>query len=481
MSEIIMEPSLFFDVVDRLADLYVSYRGKCVVMGPDGSIFIPKRRVGDSLAPARLTNSLLCAHVNQRLAVSVYAGKYSAKFICFDVDDGNPETVRTIVDLCVEGGIPREKVYVSTSGGKGFHVEIFFDELVYVNRMERFYDWVCFKGGLDRAKVEYRPSGTHAIKLPLSRNFRTGNICWFLDQDTLEPVKDPTYVLDVQKFPASLFTVIADTLYGEMIASGVTPISPAAKSVAAPAIDEVETKLSFGDTLPDLTSEGMTHKTILAIACRLRCKGREPQQIEDDLMEWYSRQNPAYITDPESEVIRDIRKCTEWVFSDKFQPFVGKKSGIIFSPEDVDLLLGQKRKTDRRVAFAIMYLSKRFGTAKISYRKLSSLCGLCEKTVITAIASLREQGVVGYRTGKARLSNGFYSRDFNTYWIAMQKKKPPKLCSGDAVSLVTDLTEDSFDEVYYSLLARMADQPTLRKILTRSELKRLEEIKNEEV
>ena len=142
------DTSPFFKVVNRLADLYITYRGRYVIMNPDGALFIPKKDIDGKAVPAKLTNAAVCAHVNRHIAISVYSGPHSAKFICFDVDDGSASTVKKIIDTCEEAGIPRDKIYVSTSGGKGYHVEIFFSGLVYVSAMKDFYNWVCFKADL---------------------------------------------------------------------------------------------------------------------------------------------------------------------------------------------------------------------------------------------------------------------------------------------------------------------------------------------
>ena len=78
----------FFAVADRLCDLYITYRERYVVMQPAPDveagyrIYMPKSSTG----PVKLSNRVVCRHLNRRLALSVFAGMYSSKFICFDVD-----------------------------------------------------------------------------------------------------------------------------------------------------------------------------------------------------------------------------------------------------------------------------------------------------------------------------------------------------------------------------------------------------------
>ena len=199
----------FYDVVNRLCDLYISYRGRYVMMLPQaGKIFVPKTRSG----PAKLTNRAVCQHVNRQIAIGVFAGAHASKFICFDVDLPDPSEVRRLMDAMVFYGVPRDLIYVSTSGGKGYHVELFFDGLVYTDRLRTFFDCVVLKAESNPLKVEFRPTNGLSIKLPLSVHFKTGRVCWYLDRDTLQPIEDPAYVLQIQQMAVADFEKVLEIL-----------------------------------------------------------------------------------------------------------------------------------------------------------------------------------------------------------------------------------------------------------------------------
>lgn len=165
----------------KISELYVSYRQRYVLSKPDGSIFVPKRKEG---VPCVLTDRVLFNHLRQKYAVAIFAGPRTSKFICFDVDDGSADTVHMIIDSLKELGFPRDRIYVSFSGGKGYHVEMFFDQLVYTNQLYALYEMVTRQMALDPRKVEFRPLHGNAIKIPLSVHGKTGNICWFVEPDT---------------------------------------------------------------------------------------------------------------------------------------------------------------------------------------------------------------------------------------------------------------------------------------------------------
>ena len=175
------EKDLLNTLTKKMGELYVSFRKRYVMSVPNGSMFVPKDRNGVACV---LTDHVLFSHLRQRYAVAVFAGSRASKFICFDVDDGAAETVRAIIDCLTALGFPQDRIYVSFSGGKGYHVELFFDKLVYTNRLYALYSMVICQANLDPRKVEFRPLPGNAIKLPLSIHGKTGNVCWFVDQKT---------------------------------------------------------------------------------------------------------------------------------------------------------------------------------------------------------------------------------------------------------------------------------------------------------
>lgn len=188
-------------LVERINTLYVSYRKKYVLCLPGGRLVTPKRK-GELYSV--LTSNVLKNHLMQKYAIAIFAGPKTSRFVCFDVDDGKKETVAGIVNALEEIGFPREHVYVSFSGGKGYHVEMFFDQLVSTARLKDLYARMLEITGFTERQVEFRPTHGSAIKLPLSVHARTGNMCWFADRDTLELIERYDYLFEIEQIPAIL-------------------------------------------------------------------------------------------------------------------------------------------------------------------------------------------------------------------------------------------------------------------------------------
>lgn len=180
-------------------ELYITYRKRYVLCTKEGCIITPKMKDGTY---STLTDGVLKNHLQQYYAVAILAGKYSSRFLCFDVDDGQPDTVHMVIDALVEMGFSRKLIYVSFSGGKGYHVELFFDRLVRTNKLKDIYARVIEMTGCNPRKLEFRSTHGSAIKQPLSVHPRTGKVCWFVEQDTLRPIERHDYLFEIKQIPA---------------------------------------------------------------------------------------------------------------------------------------------------------------------------------------------------------------------------------------------------------------------------------------
>lgn len=131
-------------ILRRLSELYVTYRQRYILCLPQGKIITPKTKDGNY---CRLTDGVIRKHLEHAYAVGIFAGEWGSKFICFDVDDGDRNTVKKIMDVLCALGFPKNRIYVSYSGGKGYHVELFFEGIVSTELLKRLYTHVVTEGG----------------------------------------------------------------------------------------------------------------------------------------------------------------------------------------------------------------------------------------------------------------------------------------------------------------------------------------------
>lgn len=473
---------MFFKCADRLCDLYISYRQRYVLMEADGSIYIPKDANGDR----PLSNKVVCGHLNQKYAVSVYAGKYSSKFMTFDVDDGKQSTVKKIIEVLVGLGLPRDRIYVSTSGGKGFHVDLFFDNLVYTDKLRILYDYVCIEGELDPVKVEFRPTHKQAIKLPLSRHCKTGNICWYLDRDTFEPIEHLDYILEIEKIPSEQILEII----GNLPLRFPIPIREDLDYKFSDKVPAKKIEAEDGDTyeFPILHEPGTRHTTMISIAVYCRSRGYTQEQIETLLIEWAEEQNPDFVTDPMTVVHDDAARLAEWVWRESFHIRSMDRKEVVITKRDVEKVLVQPTKTMRKLVFLLICHEKRFGSLSMSCERIGEFIGCTGRSAHSALYDLKSKNVINMVEGKVVAKHGEEPNSFvpvrmpNRYWT--NEFYAPSLLIDDPIAVQTTISEkfepETFVSLYYKTLAAICPESLLKDRLTKKELLEVENYEQSE-
>lgn len=455
----------FFDTANALLDLYVSYKGRYVISKADKT-FIPK--TGDDYV--RLDNRAICAHLNHKFAVSIYAGKSCSKFLCFDVDDGSKQTVTKIIDELSFAGFDREKIYVSSSGRKGFHVEMFFDKLMYTGVLKVLYDYVCKEAGLNTHKVEFRPTYTQAIKLPLGVHSSTGDVCWYVDPVTFKPFKDPRYILKIQKFNCEYAYQFIRFLVGDdlFFKAPYTYHTPPKEHTDTLGIAQFEFSGSGKYGYPMLTAKHMTHHTIVQIARRERCKGLREEDIVDRLNEWLDEQDEQYLSDPIPRIRKDIADVAKWVYSESFH--VSKNVKLIFTAEEIKLLIERRPRIQRQFIFTVLCYQKRYGMLRLGAEKIAEAIGCSRLAVVNAANTLEQEGIIEVTRQSALKIGDMYKPMPNIYRIIGKAKKP-----GDVWNLVDELelSEGGLQEMWKEFVHKTIRVDDWKKYFTAKEIKEL--------
>lgn len=489
--EIFSGPS-YFEVISRFGDLYVSYRKRFVMMMEGRQPFVP-RKDGNYLP---LSNRIICGHLNQKFAICVYAGPFTSKFLCFDVDNGDQETVAKIIETLDDIGFDREKIYVSTSGGKGYHVEIFFDGLMYTDKLKVIYDYVCDVNQLDKAKVEFRPTAGQSIKLPLSVHRKTGNVCWYLDRDTMEPIRTADYVMQIEQFAVEEANVLIKQIKYIPLARPNYEVG----DDPAEEISEEEHAMICGDRYPDIKVSGERNKLMVQIAVHNRYRGLGRLACKEELVQWYRRQNKELIKESELAVMSDIDQMIRWAYSDKFQ-LVKRTNEIVFGPEDFRILAVQPIQSRRKIMFYVLLCMKKYGHATASAQLLSEIFGISRTGVIKALNKLQEgkwiaskrNRCVSKPEGVVRLPNTYFLGDGAVGWSkgiffadlpGLDRRREQLVKSirfkVNSVSIDPDIKMDAAGvrSAYMTVMTGAFDENDLKEMMTQKEYFELEEGKN---
>ena len=394
----------------QLAELYVFERGKFTMMR-DGKVFMPKN--GD--VPMKLTNGHLRGHLLGTCTVGVFAGQYSSKFMTFDVDAGGEEMVRKLLaaieQVTAQAGYPGgsllDYVHVSFSGRKGYHVDIFFDGLVYNRNLKKFYDAVISAGRLSSRQIEFRPTSSQSIKLPMGTHQETGRHCSFLDRKTLLATTDPDYVYNINRISADWFNQWAGTLEDKR---GVFNMSG----------DIIRKTLDLGE-LPQLEATGTRHDTMMEIALSCKRAGYTREESNMLLQDWYAAQDKQYTTTPEPLVKKDIRMILDWTFSDKCQVQPAKRKPhsaqpAIITAEDMARVLSIRGDISRRFLFYITVWNKVYGLSRASSNFIGQVIGGTDRAIRKTVKNFQEKGYIAVRNG-VTTNKGGYVAEANSYFV----------------------------------------------------------------
>lgn len=391
-----------YGVTGRMWQLYVNNCSR-YVRCQDGQIWVPKKKA-EQRDPLYLSLTVLHGHVDERYNVGVYASQKSAKFICFDIDYSNIEILKAVVDVLADLGFDRRDIHPSVSGGKGFHVEIFFDKPMANAALKRLYEGVIAAGGFDRHKVEFRPTPNQAVRLPLSRHYKTGAVGWYLDPETLQPIESKEYIYEIQQVSREF----ASALIGRIKLP--KPEKPKVSHVVC----------DVSDDMPRLTARGQRHTMMVSIAVTQRKRGYDADTIYENLLAWVAVQNRSLISSTDAEIEADARRIADWtrdIVVTKKQP--DRPYGrAVFDSDDLNYILNGRNKTERRILFRVMLARKIFKKDHTKQALIAMTLGVEERTVARSMLAMGERGLVEIVPGKRakKKIGGGYCRTANTYY-----------------------------------------------------------------
>ena len=184
-------------LVDAFNRLYITYRKKFILQQSDGSYHTIKRPLNDYW---------LHEHLQRNQTVGVFCGSIT-KFICFDIDTGKSAVTDMLYlyDVLINHfDIDSESIGVSLSGGKGYHIEIFYDKPIELHLAKLFYENVLNYTGYDPTQIELRPLHTNGVKLPLGKHRKANRICWYIDPLTQAKHKN-NHILNIKQLDTEQF------------------------------------------------------------------------------------------------------------------------------------------------------------------------------------------------------------------------------------------------------------------------------------
>ena len=463
--------SYYYPYIVDLKELYISNYSSWVKMVMPHP-YIPIIR-GERM---RLTNFNLYQHLTGEYGVSVFAGPYSSKFLTFDVDLGGDnlkeaqEACKQIIDALEGLGVPRDLAYISFSGNKGYHVDIFFDNVVYTKTLKKLYDAVIDKTGLNPAKVEFRPTSNQGIKLPLGVHHKTGKRCWFVNTISWQTIESMDFLFEIRKMEKEALVKIAAGLPDVKIQQ-----SPVVSMHARDKDTTAKTRL---------TECGQTNHTMTDVAVCLRYEHPDAsaEQIHAWLLDWLHEQDQQYLTDAVSEYELQAADLAKWVTSKRFVIHASEMPRPwTVSKVQLQVLLEQNRtKTERKILMLIILFQNRYGCLWMKMNTIAKWIGGSYRAVFDSLQRLEKDGIVHVNRGGKRCYDGqWVARSSDYRLIESYENMLSDTEWGflkDTVDFEDKPTAESFDEIYYRILSQFLPPHELRLSMSKSEWKHCKEL-----
>jgi hypothetical protein len=444
-----IEKDIAQQVIEKLNDLYVRNRSKYLILNSDGqysTIYYNKKQKDKNKKGAKpLIDFHMKRHLQGKATVGVFASYLDTKLICFDVDIKDKEQAKSVVYKLIYTltwlGIEHEYIHISTSGNKGYHVEIFFDEPISNDTVKSFYLLVMNKSqliNLDFGQVELRPTATQGVKIPLGCNFKNKDWqtqeCWYIDfENRLEPIKSEEYILTIRKLESSKLLDIlnkhedAINRYSEKQIEEYQNVVEQYKplEVYKQNIDEGSTL----EAIEKLIEEGLTrpntrHNSLLKIAKYYRHIGMSREEAEPLLIDWMKSQDKRLYTSSWEFCHKDIREIVKDVYERGYSLTHTKSIGI--TEDETRQIIEVEGKSDKLVIYAMLTHSKRYalsnGVFYMTVVQIEEATGLTDKTIRNAVKRLEEKNlieVVSRNQGTIDRKTGQKTKKPNKYKVTL--------------------------------------------------------------
>lgn len=390
--------------------------------------------------------------------------------MAFDVDSGGLQVVRQILDTLADIGIPKSFVNVSTSGSKGFHIELFFDHLMYTDELKILYKYVVLKCELNPRLVEFRPTYGQAIKLPLSVHHKTGMLCWFYNTDTLTQIQSYEYVFAIKKISNEYIREIIKNVCAPYVKNCV--VEPLNEK------NEIENGVKYPgllsdyskENLPKLTEIGERHQMMLAVALIVPTKGMSANKIYKILMEWWNSQDHDLSKSQEEEIQNDARAIAEWAVGrqrveDRRRYWYVEKS--VLTDKDVIWILRHSRNRNvRRILFYLMSWCSGHKCCFTAYHRIGRIVGCSKACAVSVLKELADEKVVTPIAGEIRFNDGRFERRETCYLIYKPVEK-----SRRKVEIDVGRINKEFESIYFGTQVKLIGEEKMLEYFTDAEIK----------
>lgn len=402
------------EIVKQIIDLYIIQRKKYLIQYQKQYITCQagEARNGKKVKP--LTDWHMEKHLIGEFTIGTFGGVFKTKFISFDVDFHDKQMAKwvtyTITKTLDNLGIYDH--YISFSGNKGYHIDLFFEDLIEIEHAKKFFEYVLIEADIlhyfnDGNKVEFRPTAKQGVKLPLGKHQESKKYCGFcLVENGLKVMtktQSEKLLMTIQKIHSSVVLEILKENKNDNIDRDtfIKTEDAIAQHKALPHYEQSEefsANMAIEYLLNGLIFKGSRHKITLLLAIYLKYTGLEQAQCKQILYDWMEQQNPNTYTTPLKDCFKDIDQIVKDTYERDYKLASVKKDLTVSIAEIDSIIKSCPEKNQKLIAYAMLIHSKRFaneqGVFYMSRFQLAKATGLGEATIPRQIKKLEQLNVI---------------------------------------------------------------------------------------
>jgi hypothetical protein len=401
--------------------------------------------------------------------LGVFPFKYSCKFLIIDIDAYyslyEAREVAYSIKHVLSGYIPTSQIHITYSGNKGYHVEVFFDDLVPISKLAKVFSIVindiCIED-FPGVNVEMRPELTGikgmGIKLPCGVNqtnqHEKNNYCYFVDEN-FEPVNNEVkYLLGIEKTSAA----VVDDIISEYKNTKIKNYKD--KYVSKDSKEKkisIETNECLQKSIKDkgvkensdseryqhsgirnylnngLTQKGTRHGITFLLAMDLKEQGYSKEENMDILFKWSIKQvERGLSTSSIGDINKDVKNILNGVYSTAKNYHLSKvKTDIHITNRDLAMFEGLNRVAKetgipminyQKTLYAMLVHGKRYaekdGIFYMTYEQIMDSADVGSKsTICKYISNLHDWGYINIVSRNEKSDNNLKINQSNVYQL----------------------------------------------------------------
>lgn len=413
---------------------YISYRRQYLTMDKHKTIYTVHKT---------LTDAQVKQHIRQgnRLGIKFGAG---SKIIGLDIDSLDIDVLEDIYTILLNYGIPSNAILKSFSGNKGYHIDIFLENFLDRQMIQKFYKVILNDAGYKSSIVELRGGSDAGYFLPFSINYKgEGNkhwgYCGIVNKFGLmyyDTEKEIDILEGLGKVDASIIRDIVDINYSyidnDIELGEVDPVE-----TLETALEQLELLGIYNTSNDDVVEnignrkviqEGTRHNIAFVYAIALRENGLGEQEVYNQLISWH-KQVKGY-SSTWKEVLQDIKGIVKSVFKRQGQGYrynLPSNYKPYITKQDIEKFASIESIAQRRIYLVLAIQSNMFRDAEghfyMTYKQIKQALGIntMNSVILSYIEGLEKAGLVQI-VERNRIEEGQNKHKPNIYKVIGQEQ-----------------------------------------------------------